>query len=282
MVNARHIPKPIVDIVVGEASGSARSFLNPEDPQAGLYCTFECKSWATKKPNTATVTIHNLGEDTWRYLEKPNLILTVNAGADIPGQLFRGAISRDGVITVGQKENRVTTIKAADGRRAYRDAPFVRSYPKGASVLNRIIPDIAAAMDKPLRVSARIPPELRSFTIPTGWSFVHPARDALTEVLLPFGLDWAIIGGTLYILSPLEALPGNAPLISPDTGLHDRVERTKKGCKFKTVLNPAIIASQASVVRSEDWSGTIRNDEVKHKGNTRATEWYTRAMGTKI
>jgi hypothetical protein len=153
----------------------------------------------------------------------------------------------------------------------------VRSYPPG-TLLTPIIQDIAKAMDKPVVISATIP----AVPIATGWTFNMKARSALDEVLLPFGLGWSIINGVLYILDPLKPLPGNAPLISPETGLHGSPERTKKGAKWKCDLNPAIIPGKGTVIKSELLSGTYRNEMVHHRAMTRGSDFWTKAEGTKV
>jgi len=270
MVQSLHLPKRIVDISIGLPDGTARSFQK-------LYCAFETRSWAKPKPNTATTKIYNLSEDSIRYLEQKNMVLTVNAGVDIAGQLFQGAISRDGVGTTNQAQDWVTAIKAADGRRSYRDAIFNRSYPPGTPA-RQMVSDIASAMGKPVVFAATFP----DFTTTSGMCFVEKARTALDQVLLPYDLRWSIISGVLYILDQSAALPGNSPEITPESGLHGSPERTKKGVKFKCDLNPAVIAGRATVLHSRLWSGTIRNDEVIHRGNTWGTVWETKAQGVKI
>jgi hypothetical protein len=272
MVQQLRIPKRIVDISVGVGNGSARSFRQ-------FWCSFDIKSWARSKPNEAKVRIYNCSEDTLRYLEGPNMVLTVNAGFDVPGQLFQGAISTDGVDTTNKGPDWITSIAAADGRRSYRDTLFVASYPAGTT-LQVIINDIAIAMGKPVVIDPTL--NLQTFTIPNGWTFSEKARSALKELLWPYVLEWTIIGGVLYIVDPKKPLPGNAPLITPESGLHGSPQRTKKGCKLKTDLNPAIIAGKGLVLKSRLLSGTYRNEEVQHTGDSWGTKWMTSVQGTKV
>ncbi len=270
MVQSIHIPRRLVDIRIGEASGAARSF-------TAFYCEFNVKSWRGKKPNEAKVKIYNLSEATARSLEQPNLVVQVNAGFDVAGQLFRGSITKDGVATTNSGPDWVTEISAADGRRAYRDAVFSRSYPAGYP-LQVIISDIAAAMNKPITYSAPVP----SGGSLTGYTFVGKARDALDELLAPFGLSWGIISGTIYIFDPFQPLPGNVPLITPQGGLHGSPKRTKKGIRFTTDLDPRIQAGRGVVVQARMVRGTYIAEEVTHDGDTWGTTWRTQCNGRKV
>jgi hypothetical protein len=278
MVQSVHIPRRIVDIRIGTATGAARSF-------AEFFCSFSVKWWASKKPNEAKVRIYNLSESTINSLERPGLVLQVNAGFDVAGQLFRGSISKDGVATTNSGPDWITEISAADGRRAYRDAIFSRSYPAGYPV-QVILNDIAAAMNKPLTIATTIPPavrtQLNSTAIPTGWTFLEKARDALDRILGPFGLTWGIISGTLYIFDPFQPLPGNAPLITPEGGLHGSPKRTKKGIKFTADLDPRIQAGRAVAVKARMVSGTYIAQEGSHEGDTWGTVWRTQCNGRKV
>lgn len=278
MVQSTHIPLRIVDIKIGSATGAARSFTE-------FFCSFFIKSWRDKKPNEAKVKIYNLSESTINSLELPNLVIQVNAGFDVAGQLFRGSISKDGVATTNSGPDWITEISAADGRRAYRDAVFSQSYPAGYRVL-LILNDLAAAMNKPLTIAATIPPPIRaalqSATIPTGWTFVEKARDALDRILGPFGLSWGIISGTVYIYDPFQALPGNVPLITPSGGLHGSPKRTKKGIRFTCDLDPRIQVGRGVSVQARMVKGVYVAEEVTHEGDTWGTVWRTQCAGRKV
>lgn len=278
MVQSFHIPKRIVDIRIGESSGAARSF-------AEFYCSFNVKSWRGKKPNEAQVRIYNLSESTINSLEKPGLVIQVNAGFDVAGQLFQGSISKDGVATTNSGPDWITEISAADGRRAYRDAKFAKSYPAGYPVLV-ILNDIAAALGKPLSIAPTIPgpvrTQLNSTTIPTGWTFLDKARDAMDRVLAPFGLGWGIISGVAHVYDPFAPLPGNAPLITPTGGLHGSPKRTKNGIKFEADLDPRIQTGRAVAVQARLLKGEFVAEEVEHEGDTWGTVWRTQCNGRKV
>lgn len=278
MAQSTHIPRRIVDIRIGESSGAARSFTE-------LFCWFNVKSWMEKKPNEAKVKIYNLSESTINSLERPGLVLQVNAGFDVAGQLFQGSISKDGVATTNSGPDWITEISAADGRRAYRDALFTETYPPAYPVL-AILNAIAAAMNKPLTIAATITPPVRTLLnqtkTPTGWTFSEKARDALDRVLGPFGLSWGIVSGVVYIFDPFIPLPGNAPLITPTGGLHGSPKRTKKGINITSDLDPRIQTGRAFAVQARLVRGEYIAEQTEHEGDTWGTVWRTQAKGRKV
>ncbi len=278
MAQATRIPLRIVDIRIGDPSGAARSFTD-------FWASFSVKSWSSKKPNECRVRIHNLSESTINWLEAPNRVIQVNAGFDVAGQLFRGTISRDGVSTTNSGPDWITELVAADGRRAFRDVVFAQSYPAGYRVL-LILNAIGAAMEKPISIASTIAPSVRaqleSTTIPTGWTFLEKARDALDKVLAPFALSWGIVSGVLYIFDPFQPLPGNAPLITPEAGLHGSPKRTKRGAQFTTDLDPRIQAGRGVQLKARLLSGTFVAEEVQHEGDTWGTVWRTQCNGRKV
>ena len=278
MAPSLHIPKRVIDIRIGEASGVARSFVESD-------CGFNVKWWMSKKPNEAKAKIYNLSPSTINSLERPGLVLYVNAGLDVAGQLFRGAISEDGVNTTSSGPDWITEIDAADGRRAYRDTTFSESYPAGYPVI-KMINAIAAAMGKPLTISSTISApvlaQLNSVNSPTAWTFSELAAAAMDRVLGPFGLSWGIISGVNYIFDPFVALPGNAPLVTPDSTLHGSPKRTKKGIRFTSELDPRIQPGRGVVVQSRMVSGTYIAQEGSHEGEDRTPKWITQCHGRKV
>jgi hypothetical protein len=283
MAQSTHIPRRIVDIRIGESSGVAQGFGDRDKKQP--WCWFKVMSWMEKKPNEAKVKITNLSESTINSLERPGLVLQINAGFDVPGLLFRGSISKDGVATTNQGQDWITEISAADGRRAYRDALFTETYPPAYPVIS-ILNAIAVAMNKPLTIASTIAPQVRtqlnSVKTPTGWTFSEKARDALDRILGPFGLSWGIVSGVVYIFDPFVPLPGNAPLITPTGGGHGSPKRTKKGINLPTDLDPRIQTGRAFAAQFRMVRGEYIAEQVEHEGDSDGTVWRTQAKGRKV
>ena len=127
VASAKILPPRQARLVIGPPGGVGIAFEQE-------YFTAKVRSYKGRKPNEATAAIHNLSETTIAALEKPGLTLQVLAGEGALGQLFIGQITSRGVVTKNDSPNRVTTIKAKDGRRIYRDTKLSTSYPPGVAV----------------------------------------------------------------------------------------------------------------------------------------------------
>jgi hypothetical protein len=260
------IPPRLVKVVVGPAAGLGRAFSEE-------YMTFHVKRVKGSKPNEATITIANLSEFTIRYLEQPDQVLQLLAGEAAVGQLFAGTVISRGVVTKNDIPNRVTTIKAADGRRVWRDTTYSASYPPGTAV-NVVVADLIAASGLPLGHLDPIP----TLQFSAGWAYSGRWRGALAEVLLPLGYYYTIQDQALYVLNGTLIAPGNVPVITPQTGLIGSPMRTKKGVNVNVVLNPTIRPAWGLQLKSEFFDGLYRVDVCEHRGDTDGMTWQTSAQ----
>jgi hypothetical protein len=266
MTIATHIAPRTVEALVGPPGGAGIRFTQE-------YMTGSVKTHKGGKPNECTHTIHNLSEATIAQLEAPNMELQVKAGSTFVGQLFLGTVTTRGVVTKNDIPNRTTTITAKDGRRIYRDTKVARAYPPGATI-ESVVLDLLALTGLPVGSGSVFPPG----TFPGGWAHQGLWRQAMAEVLLPYGFYWTIQGGVIYTLNAASTAPGNVPLVSPATGMIGSPARTKKGCNVASVLNSAIIAGRGIQVTSQFFNGLYRNAVVDHKYDTDGLIWRTDAQ----
>jgi hypothetical protein len=255
-----------VQIIVGPPGASGLSFT--EEDIAGTV-----KSYKGSKPNEASVTIHNLSEQTIAQLEAPNQVMQVLAGETALGSLFLGSIARRGVVTRNNLPDRTTTISAKDGRRVYRDTQVSRSYPPNTPVATVVQDLVALATAQGLSLSpSNVYP---TDVFPAGWAFQGRWRQALTEILAPRGYYWTIQSRVLYVLTEASTAPGNVPLISPETGLIGSPVRTDKGCSFVSVLNPGIVVGRGAQIKSQFFNGLYRVVNLAHAFSRDGLTWKT-------
>lgn len=273
MVVATSIPKRIVRVAVGPSG--AQGILFQEE-----YITGTVKSYKGSKPNEAQVTIHNLSEGTIAQLEAPNQVLHIQAGEDFVGDIFLGSIAKRGVVTKNDHPNRMTTIKAADGRRVYRDTQVSKAYPPNTpvAVVVQDLLALATAQGIALGTGSVFPED----SFPAGWAHQGEWRQALTEILAPRGFYWTIQGRVIYVLNESLTAPGNVPLVSPQTGLIGSPIRTDKGCNYESVINPGIIAGRGVQVTSQFFNGLYRNAVVDTAFDSDGLTWKMAAQAEVI
>jgi len=267
---ATSIPPRNVRVSVGPA-GAIGLLFEQEDISGSV------KGYRGSKPNEAEVTIHNLADATVAQLEKPNQVLRVEVGAETIGQIFIGSISKRGVKTKGDIPERTTSISARDGRRVYRDTRVSVTYPPNVAIATIVQDMLSVATTKGLALgtSTELPPGI----YPDGWAFRGKWRQALDLLLYDEGYYWTIQGGVIYVLSEASTLPGNVPLITPDTGLTGSPTRTDKGCDIDGLMNPAVIAGRAVQTRSKFFNGLYRVVNHTHEfSNFDPNRWSTKAQ----
>lgn len=269
IVPATSIVPRVVRVTIG-VSGAAGLLFEEQDIDGSV------RSYRGSKPNEGQVTIHNLSTATIAQLEKPNQVMRIEAGTDYIGQIFIGSVAKRGVVTKNDIPNRQTTITARDGRRVYRDTRVSVAYPANVTIA-QIAQDLlgyATRQGVALGLGSEFPPGI----YPDGWAFQGQWRQALDEILQPEGYYWTIQGGVIYVLSELSDVPGNVPLLSPDTGLAGSPTRTDKGCNLESIMNPAIIAGRATQVTSQFFNGLYRNVNVSHQFSNYGKDWKTSAQ----
>lgn len=261
------LPLPKVEVRVGPpGSTNAKRWVDQ-------YVKFRVKRTANRKPNTAQIKIYNLGPDSVEYLKTPGLVAVLLAGDNYPASMFRGDIGKRGVLTKREGPNLVTTLKVGDGRRVYRDAWFSKSFPAGTT-REVMIQQVIAEMAIPIGSLGTVAPY--TFAGPT--AFNAPARDVLTELLELDQSAWMLQDGAIYLFALGETLPGNAILVSPETGLMGSPEITSKGVNFKVRLNPVIRERSLIQLRSSEATMALRVATVDQSGDSYARSWETKVQ----
>jgi len=262
-----------VRVEVGPAGGTGLAF---EDEDL----IFKVKATRGQKPNEAEVAISNLSQATIEtYLEAngiqaADLVLQVYAGSPVLGLLFRGSVARRGIETAYDIPERTTTIRAADGRRVWRDTRFSASWPPGSAVA-AAFQELIKASNLPIGYSSALPGDTFAGT----WSFAGRWERALTQLCVAYGLTWWIDQGALYLVNSTDdPSRGNAVFVSPGTGLIGSPKRTDKGCDFEMLLEPKLRPGWPVVIASDYFDGLYRPINIEHSGATEARSWVSRVQ----
>lgn len=245
----------------------------------GLRVTFKIERDDKPQPNTLELTITNLSQDHRAQLEGKGFRIVVNAGyGDQVAQIYSGDMRTSTSRKMGT--DWVTRILAGDGERAHQHARVNNSYKPGVKVADVVQGTIKALQQDPGTALAKAQQLAGEFS--SGYVQSSKASTELTSLLEPYGWGWSIQDGRIELLAPGEALPGEGPLLSPETGLIGAPElsapdkKSGKGTlKARSLLQPSLRPGQRFQLKSQSRSGTYKAKKVTHTGDTAGGDWFT-------
>lgn len=265
------IPERLVETRIGPAGSVGISLAN-------IYTEFQVTQVRGSTPDKAQIKIWNLGELSLRQLETPpRQTVQLLAGEAVPAQFFLGDIARRGISTKQQGVDRITTIKAADGRTRFRESTLSVTYPPGTTI-RRILVDIIGALQLGTGFITQDP--RLDVAFPGGWAYFGKAREALTELMDSVGVGWYIQSGLLYIVADTDVLPAQGILYNALSGLRGSPERTDKGVNLTVKLDPRAKPGRILVLDSTLMKGSFTIVKATHKGNTRGSVWESKLLCT--
>lgn len=238
-----------------------------------LYIHAKIERTASSTPNKATVELYNLAPLSISYLERPGHVLQVRAGETIPGTLFFGELRASGIKTAVKHPNQVTTLKATDGKRIMQTGHFSGSYPAGTT-RSQIVADVLAQNAIARGYVGPLPE--RVYHAPIMLS--APVDAVLDELYTGEPASWAIHSGRFVLLLDAEAMPGNAPIVSAETGMMGSPERSDKGVKVKTGAVGTVQPGGPFVLNSRLSKGTFKAIKVSTDIDTEL-KWEDTIMG---
>ena len=252
---------------------------------------FEVTKTPRRGANKATFKLYNLNPITIGLLETIGATITFVAGyrgagiaAGNQGLIFIGTVARRGVTTAREGANRVTTVEAGDAELNIQQARSDISLAPGSTTTLAIQQLLLKLAISPTGIPlAPIGPGNTGLLPPlpfaTGWAHFGFARDALTEIADMYDATWSVQDGQLYIVRSGEQIPGQAVLLSPQTGLIGIPRKTKEGIEAVSLLQPTLTPGGVVSVVSETEQGFYNVREVTHKGGFRDSDWYTSLKG---
>lgn len=247
-----------------------------------LRVAFDVQKTSDKEPNTAKVTIFNLGADSRRKVEQARgEPLIIRAGYEkTEAIIFTGdvrfASSDMSAATV------VTTIESGDGERAYSKANVNKAFGKGTSTRDVISSVVEALGVNRGNLDKALANGLTKLTHKRGFTANGRASDVLDTLLRDHGLRYSIQNGQLQVLKPGEAideflvkLDASSGLIgSPKINTPEDVTKTKKA-QVKSYLQPQLKVGGIVEVVSDSLRSRYLIEKVNHTGDTSGAAWYT-------
>ena len=272
-------------LVVGDDAGNGLE-LNE------LRITFKTAKGDAETPNSAEISVYNLSEATASRIRREFTQVALSAGYKANmGLIFRGNIRQVRI----WRENGVDTvlhILAADGDRAYNFATVNTTLAAGSRPADRV--RVCQGSFSARGAGAGHLPDPGGQPLPRGRVMYGMARDHMRDEAANTGTDWSIQDGQVQMVPRKGWLPGEAVLLTHETGLVGTPEQTQDGVTVRALLNPRlrvggrIMLDNRSVRQMQtplkaaagqcaarlDDDGVYRIIKVEFTGDTRGNDWY--------
>lgn len=271
-------------LIVG-ASGGAGLDLSP------LRITFATKKGDVETPNSAEIQVYNLAPETVSRIRREFTRVVLAAGY----------VGNSGIIFDGQirqartwRENGVDTvlsILAADGDRAYNFATVNTTLAAGSKPADHV--QVCQQAFTAQGTGAGHVSDLPGQSLPRGKVMYGMARKYMRDSADTTDTTWSIQDGKMQMVPVKGYLPGEAVMLTHETGLVGTPEQTQDGISVRCLLNPRlriggrIKLNNASVKQAQtdlkaaalrpaklDYDGIYRILKVEFNGDTRGNDWY--------
>lgn len=267
-----------------------------------LHCVFRTQNQDDEGPSNCTVRLFNMSDDTVQTIKKfgyTRVILQAGYEGNF-GVIFDGTIKQFRTGRMNATDSYLD-ILAADGDLAYNygisNATIAAGQPRSA---------ITAALVKDFtKYGVDLSSDLSETggTLPRGKVLWGMTRSLMRDHVATAGCTWSIQNGKINII-PLDSyLPGQAVVLSVQTGLVGIPEQTQDGVKVRALLNPRIVIGgliqidnklvnqitqqdpNSAPVPFNQWAGLQYPAKVttdgfyrvyvaEYSGDTRGNEWY--------
>lgn len=234
----------------------------------GLRVSFRVEHKASKAVSTAEIAIYNPAPTTIGALRVPGTAIRLLVGYDVPRVIFQGPPVKNGLDLQVRGPDRVFTVDAADGGRAYVGTAMNTSLTT-PSTFGQVL---ALILAQTLWFRGYIDPSVEGISLPHGIVLQgRPAEilDRLAAAVPPLGADWFIRDNSLYIVPRGQATPEVAPLISSVQGnLIGSPTPTKEGVKVQALIDATMRPGRSFIVQSLLVNGTYVARDVTFEGDS--------------
>lgn len=208
---------------------------------------------------------------------------------DSPGQLFFGVLRKVSSWQDGQNAAWLTQISGGDGEHSIATAKLSKTFVKGTPVTSVVralvgaLPGVGAGSLNATLLALSTGGLLSGGTkLQTPLTIHGDVATALEDVLRSCGYEWSIQDGAFYAGAVGEpTLPGDGPVLTPETGLLGTPQIDKNGKLVgKCLLQPDLIPGKVFRVESSRVTGNYICIKTQHKGDTTGEEWTTEFVGS--
>lgn len=235
-----------ISVVIADDTGKGFEF-------SDFRVRFTVRRGDFQSPNSADVRIYNLSKATATKVGKPEFT-TLSISAGYPNNIaliFRGTIKQFRTGRINQMDSYVD-VTAADGDEAYNFASISQPLAAGAGSNPSSVANALLTVFKAHGITQGYQPTFPNNGCVRGRVLYGMARDELRDFAWANQCSWSIQDGKLTFIPLTSYVPGNVPLITPNTGLLSVPEQSQQGLHVGILLNPNIKVGQCFKLDSTD------------------------------
>lgn len=258
---------------------------------SGLRIKFQTRKGDIETPNSAVIEVYNVAPETLQRVQKEFTRVVLQAGYQGNyGIIFDGAI-RQTRFWRDSGVDSVMSILAADGDRAYNYAVVNTTLAAGSRPADHVAACQSAFAAQ--GAGAGYLPALGGQPLPRGKVMYGMARKYMRDTARNTNTTWSIQDGKVQLVPAAGYLPGEAVVLTAETGLIGAPEQTQAGITLRCLLNPRlriggrVKLDNESVKRAQtplkmaatypprlDEDGFYRIIKAEFSGDTHGNDWY--------
>lgn len=252
------------------------------DKPTPLHISFSVQKADLQSQNTAKLSIWNLNDRHLAELNKDDCAVALRAGyGSVIPLIFSGIVTF--ATTALDGADRCTDIELVDNRIEIRDTYISLSY-AGKVNTKTLIQDAADQMG----VAVTFSYNAEFADLPNGFSFIGPARGALSKACSSSRLEWSILNGVLQVKRPGDVMSREVYVLSPETGLIGIPKRVQisgdegnsvaqHGWDVEYLMNAAINIGDYVKLESKMATGFFRVYSLEIEGDNLGGTWQCSA-----
>lgn len=249
-----------------------------------LRVTFDVKATDGSTPNEAKISIYNISPGAVSVMQQDDAVVRLLVGyrsdGDAPRALFEGNPISGGVKQTKNGVDRILSIEAQDGGKAYTTSHISVSFSTGTTT-QQMFDTLAQAMGRPL---GNIDGVVGDISLDHGIVLTGPVRDQLDQVAAMSDALWQFRDGALQVWSRGGSTGEPAVVFSSEAGnLIGSARPMDDGVEITGLLAPTLRPGKPFRVESNDVTGDFVATEVAFSGDSGWSKpFYVVAKGTSL
>jgi hypothetical protein len=255
----------------GFGQGTARA------PKRKLGSTRKKKSSAVNKPKVSV---------PQAPAGFPGVVVRLEVGyQEKLGQIFFGVLRK--VSSWKQGADWLTQISGGDSEHSITTAKISKTFVKGTpvtAVVRELVTTLGVGkggLDNTLAALGATGLLTGGVTLQQALTLHGDSATALEQLMRSCGFEWQLADGNFYAAPKgTPMLPGEGPLLTPETGLLDTPQIDKQGRVIgKALLNPDLLPGRVFRVESTRVTGTFLCEKTQHSGTSDSELWEVQFVG---